>query len=81
MTINEIKEILLYCVAINYAILLIWFGVFFFAHDWLFRMHTRWFRMSAETFDMLNYAGMAAYKIGVVLFNLVPWIALSMVAK
>ena len=76
MTVNELKEILLWCVGINYGILLIWFGVFFFAHDWLFRVHTRWFKLSVETFDVLNYAGMAMYKIGVLLLNLVPLIAL-----
>ncbi|MCG6535439.1 MAG: hypothetical protein L7F78_12275 [Syntrophales bacterium LBB04] len=76
MTVNDLKEILLWCVGINYGILLIWFGVFFLAHDWLFRIHTRWFKLSVETFDVLNYAGMAMYKIGVLLLNLVPLIAL-----
>jgi hypothetical protein len=76
VTVNDLKEILLWCVGINYGILLIWFGVFFLAHDWLFRIHTRWFKLSVETFDGLNYAGMAMYKIGVLLLNLVPLIAL-----
>jgi hypothetical protein len=76
VTANELKEFLIWCVGINYGILLIWFGVFFVAHDWLFRMHTRWFKLSVETFDALNYAGMAAYKICVLLLNLVPLIAL-----
>jgi hypothetical protein len=81
VTINELKEILLWCVGINYGILLIWFGVFFLAHDWLFRIHTRWFKLSVETFDALNYAGMAMYKIGVLLLNLVPLIALCVSLK
>ena len=29
--------------SINYAILIVWFSVFVFAHDWLYRMHSRWF--------------------------------------
>ncbi|MFZ6749931.1 DUF6868 family protein [Undibacterium sp. Ren11W] len=81
MPVNELKEILLWCVGINYVILLVWFGVFFLTHDWLFRTHTRWFKVSAETFDALNYAGMAMYKIGILLFNLVPWIALCVVSR
>ena len=76
MTLNEIKEALLWCVGINYALLCIWFGVFVYAHDGLYRMHTRWFKLSVETFDALNYAGMAVYKLGIMLFNLVPVIAL-----
>jgi hypothetical protein len=43
-------------------------------------MHTRWFKLSVETFDAIHYAGMATYKIGVLLFNLVPLLALYLIA-
>ncbi|PRC92199.1 DUF6868 family protein [Solimicrobium silvestre] len=76
MNAHEIKEALLWCVAINYAVLFIWFGVLILAHDLLYRLHTRWFKLSVETFDSIHYAGLAIYKIGIILFNLVPLIAL-----
>jgi hypothetical protein len=75
---NEIKEILLWCIGINYALVGIWFGVFSLAHDLLYRFHSRWFKLSVETFDAIHYAGMAIYKILIMLFNLVPWIALCL---
>lgn len=78
MTTNQITEVLLWCTAINYSILLIWFGVFVYAHGWLYRMHSRWFKFSVETFDALNYGGVAVYKIGTILFNVVPLIALCL---
>ena len=37
----------------NYALLMIWFCVFSLTHDWLYRLHNRWFRFSTETFDAL----------------------------
>ncbi|MGA2370796.1 MAG: DUF6868 family protein [Candidatus Korobacteraceae bacterium] len=80
MTTNEIRHFLLWCVGLNYAILLTWSGVFIFAHDWMYRMHTRWFRLSVETFDAIHYAGLAVYKIGIILLNLVPFIALCLVS-
>ncbi len=43
-------------------------------------MHTRWFRLSVETFDAIHYAGLAVYKIGIILLNLVPFIALCLVS-
>jgi hypothetical protein len=55
---------------------LAWSGAFIFAHDWMFRVHTRWFRLSVETFDAIQYAGIAVYKIGIFLFNLMPLLAL-----
>jgi hypothetical protein len=76
MTLSEIKEVLLWCLGINYGVLLVWFGVFIYAHDWMYRLHTRWFKLSVETFDALHYAGMSVYKIGVILLNLVPLVAL-----
>jgi Family of unknown function (DUF6868) len=80
MTISLVKEMLLGCVIFNYAILLIWSGVFVFARNWMYRVHSRWFKLSDETFDALNYLGLAIYKIGILLFNLAPWIALSLVS-
>ena len=76
MTTGNLKEVLLWSVGINYGVLLIWFAVFALAHDWLFRLHSRWFKLSAESFDGLHYGAMAIYKVGVLLLNLVPLIAL-----
>ena len=76
MTTSEIKGVLLWCVGINYGVLLVWFGVFVYAHDWMYRLHTRWFKLSVENFDALHYAGLSIYKIGIILLNLVPLVAL-----
>ena len=81
MTFNQLKEFLLWCVALNYAILLLWFGVFMLAHDWLFNLHARWFVLSPEVFDAVHYAGMAVYKVGIILLNLVPVIGLSICSR
>jgi hypothetical protein len=76
MAIYNIEQILIWCIGINYAILIVWFCVFIYAHNWLFELHSRWFKLSVETFDVINYAAMASYKIAVMLFNVVPLIAL-----
>jgi len=76
VTINELKDVLLCCLGINYSILFIWFCVFLFAHDALYRLHARWFKLTPESFDAIHYAGMSKYKIGVLLLNLAPWAAL-----
>ncbi len=80
MTPESLRAFFLCCTLLNYAILLWWFLVFRFAHDWMFRLHGRWFRLDAGQFDAMHYAGMAAYKIGIFLFALVPWIALLITA-
>ena len=76
MNLESVRSFFLWCAIINYAVLLVWFLVFTTAHDFVYRLHGKWFRLSIEQFDALNYAAMAIYKIGVLLFNIVPLIAL-----
>ena len=67
---------LAWCTAFNYIVLLVWFAVFVFGRDLLFRLHSRWFKLSPEHFDAIHYAGMAVYKLLVLVFNVVPLLAL-----
>lgn len=73
---STLRDVLVWSLVVNYVILLVWFVMFSLAHDAVYRLHTRWFRLSRETFDALNYGGMAVYKIGVLLFNVAPLVAL-----
>jgi len=73
---NANREVLLYCVVINYGILLVWFAAFVFAHDAMYRLHSRWFKIPVGTFDAIHYGSMAVFKIGIMLFNLAPLLAL-----
>lgn len=69
---------LLWSLAINYAILLVWFFAFACARGFIRKLHGRWFDLSDQAFDAVHYGGMAAYKIAIFLFNLVPLLALYM---
>ena len=79
MTPSELKAVLLWSLAINYSLLSVWFSAFVFGHDTLFQLHSRWFRISVQTFDAIHYAGMALYKIGIFLLNVAPLIALHII--
>lgn len=79
MSVDEIKLVLLLCLLVSYSFLIFWWLAFMLAHDWIYRLHGRWFKFPVETFDAIHYAGMAAYKIGVLLLVVVPLIALHLV--
>jgi Family of unknown function (DUF6868) len=81
MNIEAVRLVLLWCTVINYGILLVWFLFFMLAHDWMYQLHGRWFHLSVDQFDMLHYAGMSVYKLGIILLNLVPYIALHIVRR
>jgi len=80
MNLDTLREVLLWSMVINYGVLLIWFAAFTLAHDRIYALHHRWFSMSRETFDALHYGGMAVYKIGVLLLNVAPLVALWLVS-
>jgi hypothetical protein len=79
MSLEILRTFFLWCTIINYGILLLWFLVFSVARDGMQRFHGRWFRLPGDQFDTLHYAGMFVYKIGILLFNLVPYVALCIV--
>ncbi len=81
MNLESLRQFLLICTLLNYVVLLIWFLAFRFAHDALYRMHARWFRLTPEHFDALHYQGMAVYKVGVLLLNLAPYLALLLMGR
>jgi hypothetical protein len=81
MRIAIVCKVLRWCAVINDGVLIVWGLFFLLAHDWMHGLHSRWFRWSVEQFDAIPYAGMALYKIGILLFNLVPSITLRSVGR
>ena len=78
MNIAQLTDFLLYCMLTNYVILLIWFFAFTFAKSWMKKLHRQWFNLSDQNFDAIHYSAMAVYKIGILLLNLAPSIALKL---
>ena len=76
MTIESIRILLGWCSAINAVILLVWFLGFVLGRDLIFKIHTRWFKLSDERFDEIHYAMMGYYKIVLFFFNLLPYLVL-----
>jgi hypothetical protein len=68
-----------WCSLINIGILLLWFLFFSVAHDWVYRLHSKWFCLSRERFDAIHYAGMAIFKISFIVLNVVPYLALCII--
>ena len=80
MTIEMVCSVLGWCTVINVGLLLWWCLMFWLAHDWVYQFHGKMFKISVETFDSIHYAGMAGFKIGIFLLNLVPYLALQIVS-
>ena len=79
MTLEVIRAALGWCAIINMGLLLWWFLFLTFAGDWVFRMHSRFFKVNRDQFNGTHYAGMAFFKVVVFMFNIVPYLALRIV--
>lgn len=79
MSSEQLRDALLYCTVINFGLLGLWGLFFLLPHTRLYRLAGRVFRLPAEQFDAINVAGIVFYELGILLFNLVPYLALRIV--
>jgi len=79
MELEMIRAFFAWCSVINIVLLIWWVFFLLFAHDWTYRIHSKWFKVSVEQFDAIHYAGMAMFKLGLLMFNLVPYFALRII--
>jgi hypothetical protein len=79
MSIEIITKVLAWCTTINLCLLIFWFIFFTAAHDWIYRVHNKWYKVSADQFNTIHYSAMVFYKIVFLVFNLIPYLALMIV--
>jgi len=81
VNLETIRLFFLDCTIVDYVLLILWSGIFIFAHDSYQVFNETLFRRKIEHFDTLHYSGMALFKLGIILFNLAPWLALTFVGR
>jgi len=80
MRIELIRDMFMWTSIINMGLLLWWWLIFVLAHDFVYRMHTKWFRIPADNFDAIHYTGMMYFKLFIFAANIVPYAVLFIVA-
>jgi hypothetical protein len=76
-TTRELATLLGGAFLFNYGILILWFIVYMAAPEWLFTMNSRWFPISRHEFDLVNYFGIAFFKLVSIAFFLSPYLAIK----
>lgn len=80
MTIELLTNFLLWCSIINGGLLLLTTVMFIFASNFVYSVHSHWFSIPRENYDTVIFSYLGMYKIGILVFNLVPYAALRMIA-
>ena len=79
MGLAELRSFFLWCTIIDFGVMLVWFAFLTFGGGWVYAVHSKWFPMPRETFNVVIYSLMGVFKIIFICFALVPYIALCIV--
>ena len=80
MDIPSIRAFFMWCTIIDVGFLILTILICAGAGDWIYRMHSRWFPLSKEAFNTVIYSWIGLLKIFIIIFNLVPYLALVIIA-
>jgi hypothetical protein len=81
MDIKTVRAFFKWCTIINVALLIFSSLFCVCAGDWVYQMHSKWFPISREAFNVAIYSFIGLFKVFVIMFNFVPYIALAIVGK
>jgi hypothetical protein len=79
MDIETIRAFFMWCTIINGSLFILAFLITAFAGDWVYRLNSAWYRIPRDTFNMVIYCFIGLFKLFVVTFNVVPFLALLII--
>jgi len=79
MDIGTLTTFFMWCTILNVALLVLSSLICVCAGEWVYGMHSKWFSISRETFNVAIYSFLGLYKILVIVFNVIPYVALLIV--
>ena len=79
MDITAVKMFFMWCTIISMGLLILTSIACIFLSDFSYRMNNIAFSISREAFNVVLFSFVALFKIVVIVFNLVPYIALTII--
>lgn len=79
MDIQTLTSFFMWCTIINTGILFFLALIYMLVPNLAYRLQSKFIPISRETFDLVFYSFIGLFKVLVLVFNLVPWIALLII--
>ena len=79
MDIAAARGFFMWCTILNGGLLILSSVICAFGADWVYRMQSKWFPIPRDAFNVAIYSFIGLFKIFVLIFNLVPYVALVIV--
>lgn len=77
MNIEILLKILAWCSVVNIGLLMLWTVFILVIGDFTFNLQRRFFDISRETFNAVNYGGIGLFKLAIWVLNLTPYLVLQ----
>ena len=79
MDIQTLTRFFMWCTIINVAMLILSSIMLMLLADMVYRIHSKLFSIPREAFNVAIYSFLGLFKIVVIVFNVVPYVALLIV--
>ena len=79
MDIQTLTRFFMWCTILNWSLLVLWTIMFIAAPGLVYRTQNTFFPLPRETFNVVMYAFLGAFKIVFLVFNVVPYVALLII--
>ena len=79
MEFQSLGRFFVWCTILNGGILILWATFFMFAPDLVYRIQSKWFPISRETYNVIMYSFIGFFKVVFLVFNVVPYISLLII--
>ena len=79
MDIDSIRAFFMWCTILNFALLSLSSLACIFFGDFSYRMNHKFFSISRQEFNIMLVSFIGLYKLFVIVFNLIPYVALVIV--
>ena len=81
MDIQFLTAFFKWCTIINVVLLIFSTIMIMTASDFIYSAHGHFFHLPREAFDVILYSFLGLFKIVILVFNLVPYVALRIIAS
>ena len=80
MTPEQMMQFFGWCTILNFVMLAIAAAILIWQKNWIVRIHSGMFGVREQDLNIVYFKYLAYYKIAVIVFNLVPYLALRIIA-
>jgi len=81
MDLQTLARFFMWCSIMNAFLMVLWTTMLIWAPELVYRTQRKWFPIPRDTFNVVMYSFLGAFKIFFLVFNVVPFVALVLVAR